>query len=441
MDSVDAPDEGHPLGRLRQAIRATPGLGRLVAIRFASQFGDGMFQAALGGAILFNPERHTDPLAIAAGFAVLLLPYSVIGPFAGALLDRWDRRSVLTWANLLRGSLILAAACCLLTGAPTTPILLLALAAVGVSRFVLAGVSASLPHVVRQSWLVPTNSVLTTVGSGVSAAGAGAAVTMIGVLGSSDRSTGIAVAVAALASVVGASAAAGFAPHRLGPGTGLTVGAVRAVASGLRVGATAVWRAPGVTTAMVGIGAHRVVFGIDTLIMVLLLRTPDLDAPLPDGLAGFGMAVGAAAAGMLLAAVATPVLIPRIGRTRTVVAGLTTALVVQATFIATLTQGALLIGAFLLGFAGQTVKLTGDVAMQIDIDDARRGRVFALQDTVFNIAFLAALSAAATVVAPDGHTPALVFAGVAVYALGLAAVAANTRRAATRSAAAGADGG
>jgi len=29
--------------------------------------------------------------AIAAGFLVLLLPYSIIGPFAGALLDRWDR--------------------------------------------------------------------------------------------------------------------------------------------------------------------------------------------------------------------------------------------------------------------------------------------------------------------------------------------------------------
>lgn len=430
----ESDDAGGAHHRLRAAIRATPGLGRLVTVRFASQFGDGMFQAALGGAILFNPERHTDPLEIAAGFAVLLLPYSLIGPFAGALLDRWDRRAVLKWANLLRGTLILATALCLLAGAPNPPILLLALASVGVSRFVLAGVSASLPHVVRQSWLVSTNSVLATVGSGVSAAGAGTAVTVIGVLGTSDRSSGVAVAIAALGSLVGALAAAGFAPHRLGPGgdaagsRGGGRGAVRAVAAGLRTGATAVWQAPGVTTAMIGIGAHRIVFGIDTLIMVLLLRTPAEGDTAPAGLAGFGVAVGATAAGMLLAAVATPLLIPRIGRTRTVVLGLTTAFVVQVTFIATLTQGALLIGAFLLGVAGQTVKLTGDAAMQIDIDDARRGQVFALQDTVFNIAFLAALAAAATVVAPDGHTPALVFAGAAVYALGLAGVGVNSRR-------------
>ena len=69
-----------------------------------------MFQAALGGAVLFNPERQADPLAVAAGLAVLLLPYSLVGPFAGALLDRWDRRRVLLVANLLRAVLTLVVA-------------------------------------------------------------------------------------------------------------------------------------------------------------------------------------------------------------------------------------------------------------------------------------------------------------------------------------------
>ncbi|MET7592631.1 hypothetical protein ABZS92_38215, partial [Streptomyces sp. NPDC005444] len=31
---------------------------------------------------------------IASAMAVLLLPYSLIGPFAGVLLDRWRRRQV-----------------------------------------------------------------------------------------------------------------------------------------------------------------------------------------------------------------------------------------------------------------------------------------------------------------------------------------------------------
>src|SRR5262245_25941334 len=144
-----------PDAQRRAAVAAAvrrPGMPRLALIRFAGQFGDGMFQAALSGAILFNPERATDPLAVAAGFAVLLLPYSVIGPYAGALLDRWDRRAVLMLANVLRAVLILVTAVGLATGIQDTPLLLLALAVVGISRFVLAGISAALPRVLEQRW-------------------------------------------------------------------------------------------------------------------------------------------------------------------------------------------------------------------------------------------------------------------------------------------------
>ncbi|WP_016691045.1 MFS transporter [Rhodococcus rhodochrous] len=404
------------------ALRNSPGLVRLTGVRFASQFGDGLFQAALGGAILFNPERHTDPVTIAAGFAVLLLPYSVIGPFAGALLDRWDRRLVLVWANLLRGVFIAAAAAVLLLGGPQTPLMLLALAAVGVSRFVLAGVSASLPHVVAQSWLVPVNSVLATVGSGVSAVGAATAVATIGFVGAGDTGSGTAVLLGVSGSLVGAVAAAGFAANALGPEGIRPRAVIRTVLSGLRTGAGAVLEAPGVTIAILGIGAHRIVFGIDTLIMVLVLRADENDSDLLGGFSGFGVAVACTAAGMLLAAVLAPILIPRLGRPRTVTVGLIAAATVQFAFVTTVSAGPLLVAAFLLGLAGQTIKLTGDAAMQIDIDDARRGRVFALQDTVFNIAFLGAIVVAAFVIDPDGRTPELAVAGGVVYLIGLVAV-------------------
>ncbi|TXG89702.1 hypothetical protein DW322_05055 [Rhodococcus rhodnii] len=414
--------------RATRTLRESPGLARLVTVRFAAQCGDGMFQAALGGAILFNPERQTEPAAIAAGFAVLLLPYSVVGPYAGALLDRWDRRLVLLWANALRAVLILATATALALGADEAPIMLLALTTVGVSRFVLSGVSASLPHVVRPGWLVATNSVLATVGSGFSAAGAASAVAVIGLVGAGDRGSAAAVTVAALGSVVAAVAAARFGPQALGPGPGAPrAPVVRTVLSGLVTGARTVWRAPGVTTAMIGIGAHRIVFGIDTLILVLVLREPT-EAGGAGGLVGFGLAVSATALGMLAAAVTTPLVLLRVGRPRTVVAGLVVAFVVQVTLVPGFDDTRLLVAALLLGFAGQTIKLTGDAAMQLEIRDAARGRVFALQDTVFNIAFVAAVAVAGAVIAPDGRTPALAFGAGAVYLVGLVAVAANSRR-------------
>src|ERR1700721_1121294 len=84
------------------SVRSLPDFWRLIQLRMASQFGDGLFQAALAGALLFNPDRAADPLSIARAFAVLFLPYSLLGPFAGALMDRWDRRLVLVGANVGR---------------------------------------------------------------------------------------------------------------------------------------------------------------------------------------------------------------------------------------------------------------------------------------------------------------------------------------------------
>lgn len=418
--------------------RSGADLRRLSLVRFAGQFGDGMFQAALSGAILFNPERQTDPPAIAAGFAVLLLPYSVIGPYAGALLDRWDRRIVLLVANVLRVLLIGVASIGLATGLPETPLLLLALAVVGVGRFVMAGVSAALPRVLEQRGLVAANSVLATVASGCAAAGAAIAVAIIGAIGAGNEAGAVAVAVSASGSVIGAVCAARFAPRTLGPGVEdpqvRTVSSVRAILTGLRTGAQAVWASAHCTIAMIGIGVHRIVFGADTLLMVLVLRrTTTEGSSLSGGLVGFGVAITATAAGMLLAAILTPLVISRLGRPRTILMGLLIALIVQTALVTpiTVTHGAsadvahrlLLAGAFLLGLAGQTVKLTGDATMQIDIDDSRRGQVFALQDTVFNIAFVLALAAAALIVPADGRSIGVVLAGSGCYAAGIAAVA------------------
>src|SRR5918998_4867753 len=150
-------------------LLGTHGFGRLLSSRFAAQWGDGVFQAGLGGAVLFNPERQADPLAVAAGLTVLLLPYSLVGPFAGALLDRWNRRRVLVIANLLRVVPIVLVALAVGAGVGGVPLYLGGLLVTGVSRFVLAGVSAGLPPVVARRHLVEANALAATVG----AAGAG----------------------------------------------------------------------------------------------------------------------------------------------------------------------------------------------------------------------------------------------------------------------------
>ncbi len=64
---------------------------RLFGVRLVAQLGDGLLQAALATFVLFSPEREPNAAKVAAAFAILLLPYSLIGPFAGVFLDRWQR--------------------------------------------------------------------------------------------------------------------------------------------------------------------------------------------------------------------------------------------------------------------------------------------------------------------------------------------------------------
>ena len=87
-DVISVADARAPIAVWR-SVRALPEFWRLLELRTVSQFGDGLFQAGLAGGLLFNPERAAGPWEIAGAFAVLFLPYSLLGPFAGALLDRW----------------------------------------------------------------------------------------------------------------------------------------------------------------------------------------------------------------------------------------------------------------------------------------------------------------------------------------------------------------
>jgi len=59
------------------------------------QLTDGIFQSSLASFLLFSPERQPDAKSAAVAFAVVLLPYSLVGPFVGTILDRISRQRVI----------------------------------------------------------------------------------------------------------------------------------------------------------------------------------------------------------------------------------------------------------------------------------------------------------------------------------------------------------
>lgn len=403
-----------------RSVRALPDFGRLLAVRVASQFGDGLFQAGLAGAILFNPERAAAPAEVAASFAVLFLPYSLIGPFAGALLDRWDRRYVLVGANAARLLLIAGVGVLLALGADEKAVLAAALVVTGVSRFVTSGLSAALPHVVPRPQVVTMNAVATAVGAVATFVGANFMLLPRWLFGENDTGSATVIFAVTVPVLVALLLALRFAARVLGPDdTARAVhgSALFAVSTGWLHGFRTVAATPSVSATLSGLAAHRVTFGINTLLMLVIVR--HTETRMIVGLGIVVVFVAATACGSFTANLINPAIVRRLGRFATANAALVAAALFQ-TIAASLFVPLMVVCGFLLGAAGQVVKLCADNAMQIDVDDPRRGHVFAVQDSIFWLAFVGATAVTAAVIPADGHSPALAFSGVVVYLVGFA---------------------
>ncbi len=409
-------------------MRRLPEFWRLLELRTVNQFGDGLFQAGLAGGLLFSTDRAAGPWELAGSFAALYLPYSVLGPFAGALLDRWDRRQVLIGANVGRIVFVLVIAALLAAGADDRPILFGALIVNGFTRFVSSGLSAALPDVVPRDQVVTMNAVAVACAGAAAFLGATFMLVPRWLFGADDAGAAAIMLIVVIPVAVALLLSVRFPPHVLGPHESLRAihGSVAyAVATGWLHGARTVLAVPTVAGTLAGLATHRMVLGINIMLVFVMVRHGDTQSV--AGLGTTAVFFGAVGAGAFLANVITPGAVGRWGRYRTANGALLLAALIQLGAVG-LQLPLMVACAFLLGALGQVVKLCVDTAMQIDVDDALRGHVFAVQDAVFWISLIVALTAAAAVIPADGRSPWLIVAGSAVYLVGLAAHASVARR-------------
>ena len=397
-----------------------PDFRRLLATRLLSQFGDGVFQAALAGTVLFNPQRAAEPIDVAAGFAVLLLPYSLVGPFAGVWLDRWSRRHVLLRANLVRALLVAVVAALVGGGVAGFPFYLAGLAVFSVNRFLLAALSAGLPHTVDTPSLVPANALSTTSGSVATVVGGGAALALLPVVGADDGGYGVLALAAALPYLAAAAVVAGFSRRQLGPDSPASEARlpVREVAAGLVAGARHVAAHRPAAAALTAITLHRLGYGVLTLMTLLLYRNTFTSGGFfRGGLVGLGQVVAAIALGTLLAAVATPWAVRGIGTVGWTVLLLAGGGLAQGALGLFFVPPTIVSAGFVLGFMSQGVKICVDSTLQESIDDDYRGRVFSFYDTLFNVSFVVSLLVAAFVLPASGMSyPVLATVGLGYLA-------------------------
>jgi MFS family permease len=370
---------------------------RLLAVRVATQSTDGVLQIALASYVLFSPERQPDAASIAAVLAITLLPFSILGPFVGIVLDRAARRQVLVVVDLCRAGLAVGLAVLVATGLRTGAVETVfyggVLLAMSLNRFLLAALSASLPHTIEPDEYMVANSVVPTVGPAGVLIGAGVGTVLRLILGRvmpDYSANAILFGVAAAGYLFSASLALRIPRRRLGPDD-VEPTRPRVVVAGLIEALAHLRERRPAGLGLLTIGAHRVIYGIVTVATILVYRNyfhtlEQVEAAIAD----LGVLVVVTGAGFVFAAVVTPPASAWLGIRRWMAICLVGSAAFQVFPGAVYAKVPLGIAAFLLGLTAQNIKICVDTLVQAHVADEVKGRVFVLYDMVFNVALVLA---------------------------------------------------
>jgi len=418
-----------------------------------------MFQVGLATLLFFSPESMGTAAGVAAGFAVMLAPFTIVGPFAGVLLDRWPRRQVLFYGNLLRALITAAMAVAFATHGEFGLVHVLGLAALSVNRFLLAGLSAGLPKIIAddapaefgdpKDLLLTANSLVPTIGAGAAFLGGaiGLLLSLIvshqALVGVADLDSSLSLFAAAIMMVAAALTATRLQVWQLGPETLPNTSLREGLAQVVRdlVGAARYLRArvtPAQALAVTVV--HRFLYGLVFIAAILMSRhvlsggwsqseilsgawsqyeyLPQATSTADDfGLGQFAIIMGLIGAGGAIAVLLTPLLSRRLGPQRWVGVMFLVAAGSMALLATSPLRAVVFAAALVLGVGSQGSKIAVDTIVQRDTEDQYRGRAFAFYDVLFNAAFVAAAGLAAFIVPDVGWSRPLFLAIAVCYLL------------------------
>ncbi len=403
-------------------------MGRLLAVRWMGQLTDGIFQSALASFVLFSPERQPDAKSAAVAFAVVLLPYSLVGPFVGTILDRVSRQRVILFANLFRAFTLIFIAGLIRNGATGVELTIFVLLAFGVNRLILAGLSAGLPLLIDTTGtqgrnnLVSINATTVTGGTVFVVIGGGIGIGLRGLLEGhldANQADGVLITLAASCFLVAGLLALRLKKDQLGPlPHEMKHQSIAAAYQEMVDGAKFLYR---IRDCFLGITATAVQRGgltALTLMALLLNRNTFNDPTNPEsGLAGFAFAITIAGIGITIGAVIAPFGVKRFGRHAWIRYSLYASAILPIALALNQNELLLVLTGFFTGMAGQGVKVTNDALVQSKIADEFRGRVFAVYDVMVNAGIVSGAIVAAFVLPADGVSDALPILIAVVYVL------------------------
>ena len=386
-----------------------PRLSRLFAARWLGQTTDGIFQSALASFVLFSPERKANALSAALAFAVVLLPYSLIGPFVGTVLDRVSRQRAVLFSNLARSGSLLVIALLISQGHTGLELTFVVLIAFGLNRLILAALSAGLPLIINNDSLISANAMAVTGGSIFVVIGGGIGLGLRKIFDSlhnANHSDASLILVATIGYFITSLLILRLGKKEIGPldhqksSASFSHGIVE-----MREGFDFLSRHTDVARGIAATAIQRGGLNGLLIIAILLERNTFHSASKPEaGLSGLAVALTLAGVGLTIGALIAPFGVDKFGRHRWIRYMMLASGLSPLLLAITHTAVALFIAAFFTSLFGQSLKVTNDALVQSKIDDYFRGRVFAVYDVLVNGAIVSGAVIAAILLDPSGKS-------------------------------------
>ena len=404
----------HPYARL-----ATNGpfsamwLGQVI-----SSLGDRIHQVAL----VFLVTRATDssPLALGLVFAAMTVPSLLVGPIAGAFVDRWDRKRVMVGSDLIRAALVVAipAAAAIHVGLVMALVFGLAV----VSSFFRPARVCAVPQVVADEDLLSANSAMWIADTASDLVGYGLGGLFVAFLGSA---LALAFWLDGASYLVSGLLVAAVAIPRLVPTSDASGEGSVAPAPSLRADLATGWQFLRSETVLFAttIQAALAELGLGALtalspLLVAGLALGSIDAPMAYGLFEMSMGVGLVGGGIVLGGVAT-----RLPKGPTIVAAFTATGVMLVAFAAIGSLPVALVLAGLVGIANVSFAVPSQTIFQQRTPGGLLGRVVAIRLAAVNGVLAVGMVTSGALAQAFGFHAVLVACGILTVGAGLAGLA------------------
>jgi MFS family permease len=412
----------------------------LMSVQFLTQAGQGVIQGAIGKSIAFGGQKGFDVQNVPSAdyllqvILLLYVPYTLLSPFIGVVIDRFERRRIVWWANVVTAALVAAVALAFLlplgegttegNAGATAALVLGLLAAQAVIRVTLAVKSAAIPDVLSGRDLLQGNALSQAGGALFQIVGIAFALAAGGFL-----PAWLVVVGGAVVLVIGALVATRLRHVEARPHVATFADEARRVIGTIAGGIREVASRPAAAVGLVGFQMLRYQFwGFGLFVFALYAKNlveggskSQVPTLISGGVGLIGGVLG------LLVAQAWKDRIPPVRLLLVSMTLLGAATVMFGGLVSVAGFAGMLFVGFFAFFVG---KISADTIVQQAMPDDFRGRAFALFDIAYNLGFIvpALILSIVWVENDPGRTRLILIASGAVFLLLTALIAAWARR-------------